>query len=341
MKLCNLYYHSIYIFNEKCNFVEKIEIVMKRRYFVIILFIAFALAACSGGKNDKTDKNPNTPTVNNNLESGKISIGATEESYDLAQRLASNYVAQNTNIIIDVISCKAEDVNQMLTSGQVQLIVSGGNKNPLPNFKSTIIATDLLVLTVNYNNPILQYLVIYGLSLKDINGIFATGQINNWNQIDKKAESVPLKPLAGADNSSLNLIIKDFIKSGFASTTTSVISEYDLISSISINPGAIAFMSHRNAYNYNSGSKTNGLYIIPVDINNNGVADDSELIYDNLNTLKKAYKNGSFPKNLVRYHFFITNEKGERADIVSHFTNFALNNASNIISGAGYLEPKK
>jgi len=327
-------------FHEKCNFAQKIDY-MGRITSILIAFIAFTVMACGGGKKDDTYSDQNKGTVNNNLEAGKITVGATEESYDLAQRLASNYVAKNTNIIVEVIPCKTNETKQLLSSGKVQLIVTGGNTNPLPDFESTLVAADLLVLTVNFNNPVLQYLVMRGLDLKDLNGIFSTGSITNWNQVDKKAESSPLKPLAGPDSTSSNLIVRAFLKSGLGRTVTSSMTENELISSISASPGSIVFMSHRLAYNQNSGARANGLYIIPVDVDGNNVANDAELIYDNLSVLKKAYRKGSFPKGLVRNHYFITNGKAERSDIVKHFTSYTQKEASNVISGAGYFEPLK
>ncbi|OFY11208.1 MAG: hypothetical protein A2W93_08660 [Bacteroidetes bacterium GWF2_43_63] len=325
---------------EKCNFAQKIDY-MGRITSILIACIALTMIACGGGKKDDAKTDQNNSTVNNDLEAGKITVGATEESYDLAQRLASNYVAQNTNMIVEVIPCKTTESKQLLSSGKVQLIVTGGSTNPFPDFESNAIATDLLVLTVNFNNPVLQYLVMRGLDLKDLKGIFSTGSITNWNQVDKKAASSPLKPLAGPDSTSSNLMIRAFLNSGFGQTVTSTLSENELISSISAGPGSIVFMSHRLAYNQNSGFRANGVYVIPVDFDGNNVANDSELIYDNLNSLKKSYSKGGFPKGLVRNHYFITTGKTERSDIVKHFTNYAQKEASNVISGAGYFQPLK
>jgi ABC-type phosphate transport system substrate-binding protein len=332
--------HEFEIHLKKCNFAQKIDHMGRITTFLSIC-IAFTIMACNGGNKDETKNNPQKSTVNNDLEAGKITIGATEESYDLAQRIASNYIAQNTNLIVEVIPCKINEAKQMIAENKVQLIVTGGSSNPFPDYESTIIATDLLLLTVNFNNPALQYLVMRGLDLKDLSGIFCTGTINNWNQVDKKSESTPLKPLAGPDSSSSNNMVRSFLKSNLAPTVTSSMSENELTSSVSASPGSIVFMSHRMTYNQNSGVRANGIYIIPVDFDGNNVANDSELIYDNLNMLKKAYNKGGFPKSLVRNHYFIANGKAERSDIVKHFTHYAQKEASNVISGAGYFQPLK
>ncbi|MPN01328.1 hypothetical protein SDC9_148537 [bioreactor metagenome] len=250
-------------------------------------------------------------------------------------------MAQNTNIIVEVVPCKTGEMNQLLKSGRVQLVVTGGISNPLPDYDATVIAADLLVLVVNFNNPSIQYLAMRGLDLKDLQAIYSTGNITNWNQIDKKAAATPLKALIGPDSTSSNEIIRSFLKSGFARTVTSTLSENELVSSIIASPGTIAFMSHRLAYNQASGFRANGLYIIPVDFDGNNVANDNELIYDDLNILRKAYKKGSYPKPLIRNHYFITTGKEDRSDIVKHFTGYAQKEGSNVISATGYLEPIK
>lgn len=328
-------------FHEKCNFAQKIDY-MSRITPIIIACLAFVLAACSGG-NKNEDQNANRKgTVNNNLKAGKITIGASEESYDLAQRLASTYVAENTNIIVEVIPFKPEELEKALSSGMIQMIVTGSSDNPYPGTKATLIATDVMVVTVNFNsNPCIQHLAIRGLDLKELQGIFTTATISNWNQIDKKAASTPIKPLAAPKNGSANTIVEAFLKGNFTKTTTTAMSEKELLNSMIVSPGNIALMSHTKAFDLSSGLRANGIYIIAFDINGNNIADDNELIYDELTHLKKAYKAGKFPKELVRNHYFITKDNVERTDIVKHFTDYVVKNGKDIISTSGYFEPLK
>jgi len=314
---------------------------MSKLSSVVVAGLIIVLSAC--GNNTKGDAKieQNKGTVNNDLEAGKISVGASEESFDLAQRLASTYVSQNTNMIVDVIPYKTGELKMALESGQVQLIVTGGHGNPYPEYTATAIACDLMVLTVNFNNPCIQYLVLKGLDLKELQGIFAGGNIINWNQIDKKTTSTPVKALVGPDSTSSNILIRTFLQSGFAKTVTSTISEKELANSMSTSPGTIAFMSHRKAYDASTGFRANGLYIIPVDMDGNNVAGDAELIFDDLNMIGKTYKKGKYPKALVRSHYFITSDKAVRSDIVKHFTEFAEKNSANVISTLGFFEPLK
>jgi len=333
--------HSVSNSREKCNFAQKIDY-MSRTTTIFIACLAFLMAACSGGKKNEDPYADRKGTVNNNLPAGKITIGASEESYDLAQRLASTYVSENTNIIIDVIPFKPEELEKALSSGMVQMIVTSGSTNPIPDTKATLIATDVLVVAVNFNgNPCIQNLAIRGLDLKELQGIFTSGSISNWNQIDKKAVSTPIKPLAAPESGSAYAVVKAFLKGNFTKSTTAAMSENELLNSMIVSPGNIAFISHLKAFDLSSGLRAKGIYIIPVDINGNNLADDKELVYDDLGMLKKAYNSGKFPKELVRNHYLITKDNVERADIVKHFSGYVVKNGKDVVSTCGYFEPLK
>lgn len=312
---------------------------MNRILSFVLILVSLLVASCGGSKSD--GKSTNQGTVNNNLEAGKITIGVTEESFDLANRMASTYVTENTNIIIDVISVKPNEIESFIASGSIQMAVTGGFENPIPELKSTLIACDLLVLCINFNNPALQKIVLRGIGLDKLKSIFATGSATDWAQMYKNVDITPIKPLAAPEGSSNFVMTQQFIGDSFAKTVTTTLSENELIGAISGNSGGIAFLSSRRAYNQSNKYRAEGIYVIPIDLNGNNVADDSELIFDDLNMLKNAYSKGNYPKSLIRNHYFIYSEKANRLDIVKAFVEYADKEGANTISSIGYYEPLK
>lgn len=314
---------------------------MNRILSLFLIIVAGLFVSCGGNKNDNAKNKNNQGVVNNNLEAGKITIGATEESYDLAQRLASTYVSSNTNIIIDVISVKPEEIEPFIASGSIQMAVAGGFENPSSTLNSSLIACDLLTLCVNFNNPALQKIVMRGIGLDKLKSIFVDGSATDWSQLFKKVDITPIKVMAGPEGSSSYAIAKRFVGGSFAKTVTTTVSENELTGGISGNTGGIAFISNRKAYNQNNKHRADGLYIVPIDLNGNNVADDNELIYDDLNMLKAAYSKGNYPVSLIRNHYFLFSEKADRIDIVKAFVEYAEKEGVNSISAAGYFEPLK
>lgn len=304
-----------------------------------ILSVMMVVFSCSN--NNKTTKNPQQTTVNNDLEAGKITLGATEESIELARKLASAYVAENTNIIVDVQEVVSQDADSLIAEGSIQALISATPVSDKDFLEKSIIAHDVLVLAVSFNNTALQYLVMRGLDLKELNAIFASAGINNWQQVDKKSESVPVKPLAGpASESQYNMLISLLGITKTSGSVTMLMSERELYDAVASNPGAIALMSHRMCYGP-SGMRADGLYIIPIDFNGNNVADDEELVYDDLNMLKKANSKKKIPASLIRNHILVRNMKAERKDILEHFAKWISEKGASIASSAGYFEPNK
>ncbi len=315
---------------------------MKWWKHIFSLMMLLVLFACGNDRSSKSGNEQGNNTVNNDLEAGKITVGATEESFDLARRLASTYVSQNTNIIVDVVSLKPSEISESVSGDKVQLVLTAATGEADPEWNTTPVACDLLVLSVSFNNPVLQNLAMRGLSIEELRAVFITGTYSNWNQVDKKSQNVPLKAYLGPAEGSLWRNIGSLLQSStYAPVVTALLSEGELSDAIAGNPGGIGFISHRQAYNRETRFRAKGLYIIPVDFSNNNLADDAELVFDDLNILTDAYRKGNAPAALVRTHSFVYRTDAGRSDIVKHFTAWAVEKGQSAISSEGYLEPRK
>lgn len=297
---------------------------------IFFLSLFFAFACNNGGKNASDDK----------IAAGKIVVAAAEESFDLAKQIAASYEIKNPQIDIEVRECSASDIKKMIDNGEAQVVFVGGNENPLAGYNSSVIAVDLLVLAVNFYNPALQTLTMMGIAPKQLQEIFISGSLKSWDQISKRSENVLIKAFAAPDNTNFNNFVKLFLNSEINKNVERVFSEKEIHSSILSDKGAVSFISSRDAYSKTSGRRNGDIYIIPIDLNSNGIADDDELIFDDIKMLEKSYAKGLYDEKLVRKHFFIFSEKAKRKDIVDDFLNFAKN-ASKEKREVGYFEPIK
>lgn len=297
---------------------------------MFFLSLFFAFACNNGGKNASDDK----------LAAGKIVVAATEESFDLVREIAASYENKNSQITIEVRQCSASDMKSLIDKGEAQVVVGGGSENPLAEYNSSVIAVDLLVLAVNFYNPALQTLTMRGIDPKQLQEIFISGSLKSWKQVSKNSENVLIKAFAAPDNTNFNSFMKLFLNSEINKDIERVLSEKEIHSSILSDKGTISFISSRDAYSKTSGRRNGDIYIIPIDLNENGIADDNELIFDDIKMLEKSYAKGLYDDKLVRKHFFIFSEKATRKDIVDDFLNFAKN-VSKEKRDAGYFEPIK
>lgn len=313
---------------------------LRANYFLFLFFLSsiFLLNSCgSESKNDRSDLNQQE--INDETLQGKITIAALEENFVLARQLANVYVAEHKNILIDVEKINQKQILPGIENNLYHLVLANGNTNPFPDMESYLLASDVFLLCVNFNNPVLQKLVIRGLKPSKIRMIFSSSQGLKWSNIFKTDDLSPIKPYLGSENSSAYNIVLNYLGIKESAATTASVSEGDLYSNIANNSGAIGFLSTILAYNHNTLYRNDGIYIIPVDFNENNVAEDSELIYDDLTILNNAYEKGSIPKGLIRNHYFVWKSSVDQSEIVNDFVNWVKENASSYLDKNGFFKP--
>jgi ABC-type phosphate transport system substrate-binding protein len=306
--------------------------------FPALMISLLILSGCGSDKDNNGRDIQNTENDDNSLR-GKITVGAVQEDFALANQLASGYVSYNKNVIIDVEVLELNQIESAIEEGRYNIYLLNGAGNPKPSMESQIIACDLMVLCVNFNNPALQKLVIRGLKPSKIKEIFATPSILKWSDIVKTDEVSPVKAYLGAEKSSAYNMVRSFLGINQAPTVTASLSDQDLYNNISSNAGAIGFLSSVLAFDQNTLFRSKGLYVLPIDFNENNVADDNELIYDDFNMLKKAYSSNSYPDGLVRKHYFLWNKDVQQKEIVDDFILWINENSSSYIERNGFFQP--
>ncbi|PLW92740.1 MAG: hypothetical protein C0592_09175 [Marinilabiliales bacterium] len=302
--------------------------------FSVIMF-----SSCGSDKgNGGPDQNNDADGENNTIR-GKITIAALQENFGLANQLASAYVSQNNNVIIDVEAIDMNSVEESMQEGLYNIYFLNGLENPYPNLESQVVASDVFVLCVNFNNPVLQKLVIRGLMPSKIREIYSSASLIKWSDVVKTDDMTPVKPYFGPESGTAYSIIRSFIGINQSPTASTALNEQDLYSSIVNNTGAIGFLSSVLAFDRSTLFRAKGLYILPVDFDENKIADDKELIYDDLNILKKAVYNGGYPKGLIRSHYFVWNNDVQQKEIVNDFMNWVRENSSAYLERNGYFSP--
>lgn len=98
----------------------------------------------------------------------------------------------------------------------------------------------------------------------------------------------------------------------------------------------IGFNNVIYAFDKNTRKKFEGLEIIPIDLNNNGVIDPDENFYDNLDDICAAIGNEQYPSPPARDLYLIS--KGEpKNPIVIEFLKWILTEGQQYVNDAGYV----
>lgn len=304
----------------------------------LLIILMIIVSGCGSDNGIRNNQNVIIDDDDNTIR-GKITIAALQENFALVNQLASAYVSQNKNVIIDVKAIDMNSVEESMQKGHYHVYFLNGLQNPYPDMESQIVATDVFVLCVNFNNPALQKLVMRGLRPSKIQEIYSSPMLLKWSDVVKTEDMSPIKPYLGPENGTACKMISSFLGVTKSQTVSNALNEQDLYNNIVNNTGAIGFLSSVLAYDKSTLFRAKGLYILPIDFNENKLADDNELIYDDINILKKAVSNGRYPKSLIRSHYFVWSNNVQQKEIVDDFMTWVRENSLAYLERNGYFAP--
>ncbi len=200
------------------------------------------------------------------------------------------------------------------------------------------VAKDAVVGTVNSNNPDLETIKKYGVTEKDLKEIYIDNSIKSWGDFEK---------MNGADS-----VINVYTRAdacGAASIWASFIGDYaqEDINGIAVSgdPGlaeavradtyGVGFNNINYAYDPTTGIPIEGITIIPLDLNENGVIDPNEDFYSSRGELMEAIANGIYPSPPARELNLVT--KDEFSGATKEFVRWILTDGQKYVEETGYI----
>lgn len=312
---------------------------MVKNYLYICL-LALIVAACSNDGKKNKQKSDTLPQ-SQNAPKGKITLNGSPVLLPLLKSMSEAFCAQYPSIMMEV---KAENdtaaVSNVLKGKDDIYLCSGSIPESLAKFEYYHLATDVIVLAVNFNNPALQRILLRGIALNKLHEIFYKGSITSWSQLFKNQAAVPLKAYMLPNASGVDAALRNWMNAGANQWFGgSMKTEQEVLNSILNNTGGIGFIGSHLAYNSTSGFRKDGLYIIPVDLDNTNTLEDEELLYDNLKQLSGNVDKGLIPKQLIRQHYMVYNASSEHIDMIRLFIDWIKENGINYYSRLGFFAP--
>jgi ABC-type phosphate transport system substrate-binding protein len=258
--------------------------------------------------------------------------------------LSSGFKAKYPNVIVKTQASHSETAFQSLEDGSADIAFvstpAGSIDKSIYTFNP--FARDILVLILNFNNAYLQTLVINGISKKSIAEILEL-KITAWKMVNKRIEgNEPVKMyIPSRKSGTLDYIAR------FAGLTKDriiaddVLLENDVPVNVGNMPVAIGFCSHTLAYDFSTKLRKSNIYIVGIDINNNGILDNEELIYDDLDMLMQSVSNNKAPAELIREFSLCNSNDSKNMELITLFTQYVQKNVNEVMNKYKFLSPKK
>ncbi len=309
---------------------------MKRSILLSCTMIAILFAfttSCSNSCENKTSKKDSL--------SGDISISGAFALYPITVKWAEEYMKLYPKVTINVSAGGAgkgmtDALSEMIDLGMYSKTVSDEEKQKGAWWIA--VTKDAVLATINAKNPLMKDITTKGLTMDKFYDIFITNKITNWGAA-----------LGTNNKSKLNVYTRSDA-CGAAEMWAKYLNNHkqEDIQGIGVNgdPGVadavkkdlygIGFNNIAYVYEMNTRKKYDGIEVVPIDLNKNGTIEPEENVYNTLDDIMAAIKDGRYPSPPARDLFFVSKGKPQRA-VVKHFLNWVLTDGQKYVSEAGYV----
>lgn len=303
---------------------------MKKLNLVLITILSIsALVACTP-----------TPAASSSQNKKAISISGAFALYPLMQRWSEEYQKQYSEVTFDISAGGAGKGMTDTLSGSVDMGMISREISPDEENKGAYwvaIAKDAVFPTINTKNPVYADLIKKGINQKTLMAIYITGDIKTWGEVVGRPE------------------IKDEIHvytrsdaCGAADTWSKYLGnkkqENLLGIGVSGDPGildtvikdsfGIGYNNLGYIFDSGSGKPPSGIITLPIDRNENGLADADELLDTRVKALE-AINTGKYPSPPARLLYLTT--RGKPTGEVQKFLEWILTDGQKYVPEAGYI----
>lgn len=271
---------------------------------------------------------------------GNISISGAFALYPIAVKWAEEFKKIHPNVKIDISAGGAgKGITDVLSSvTDIGLVSRDLNPEEIKKGAFPIAVTkDAVIPTVSANNPFLAQLKTRGVKKDEFNNLFITGKIRSWSQLGFKS-AAPVHVYTRSDAAgAAETWAKYFGKKQEDLLGVAVYGDPGLAQAVKKDPSGVGFNNIVYVYDSKTKKATNGVVVLPIDINKNGKIDPDENFYDTVDDLIKAIATGKYPSPPARDLYFVT--KGKPKDpIVIEFTKWILTEGQKYVHEAGYIQ---
>lgn len=275
---------------------------------------------------------------------GNLTITGAFALYPLAVKWAEEFKKIHPDVRIDVSAGGAgKGITDVLSKvSDIGLLSRDLNPEEVKKDAFPITVTkDAVVPTVSAKNPILFDLLVKGIKKDALNNLFIVGDYKYWQEATGINTKMPVHVYTRSDAAgAAETWAKYFGKKQEDLLGIGVYGDPGQAMAIKKDPAAIGFSNIVYVYDLKTKEQTNGLVVLPIDLNNNGKIDTYENFYRRMDDLIAAIAAGKYPSPPARDLFFVT--KGKPADkLVKEFIKYVLTEGQQYVHESGYISLTK
>ncbi len=269
-----------------------------------------------------------------------ISVSGAFALYPMMTRWAEEYQKIHSEIVFDISAGGAGKGMADALGGVVDIGMVSREITQEEEAKGAFwfaVAKDAVFPTMNANNPLKERILQQGFTKQIFYDIFISGEITTWGQAVGDAQvQDPIHVYTRSDAAGAPETWAKYLgKTQEDLLGVGVFGDPGLIEAVAKDPLGIGFNNLGYAYDASSGAPVSGIWIIPIDANENKVADPDEILSTKTKAVAAVATN-RYPSPPARTLYLVT--KGKPSGIVLNFIRWILIDGQQFVREAGYIE---
>lgn len=268
-----------------------------------------------------------------------LRVLVSPELNGLVEKWVTEYSHENPGVLINVADIQEEGSHNSLNKKGVMGIVTEDYLRSVQrgSLWSMVIARDVIVPVISADNPFSKEIMESGISPSQFAGAYTEPGKLTWADLSDSGDGTTVNCYC-LDDEPVRFCLSEFLGADNLSGKPTLVSGNDeLIERIVNDKYSIGFCRLSGIVDYKNHSIREGIEIVPIDINGNGILENNENIYCCLNDFNRGVWIGKYPGSLCRnIHLVSSGAPGDESRIA--FMQWVLSGGQDYISEAGYSE---
>ncbi len=300
---------------------------------MVIVAGLFISTGCGSGQK-------NTESSDGELQ-GTISISGAFALYPLTVRWAEEFRKEHPKVRIDISAGGAGKGMADVLSGMVDLAMFSREITQPEIDKGAwwlAVSKDAVLATINAENPFLEQIKKHGISRETLIDIYLNQTIRQWNKCPGlTGENFQINVFTRSDACGAAEMWGEFLgKNQESLQGIGVFGDPGIADAVKNDKLGLGYNNVIYAYDINTRKKYDGLEIVPIDLNGNGIIDPEEDFYGSLEEICAAIADYRYPSPPARDLYLVSKGKPQN-QLAIEFLNWILVNGQQYVSDAGYV----
>ena len=271
---------------------------------------------------------------------GAVSLSGAWALYPMVVQWGEAFTKLHPGVRFDISAGGAGKGVTDALSGAVDLGMVSRDLHPAEVEKGAWWVTtvkDAVVPVVSAANPLLSDLLRHGADRKALASVWITQETGSWEALLGRSGNTPLRAYTRSDSCGAAETWAKFLadKPQEDLKGVGVFGDPGLLAAVSKDPGGIGFNNLNFAYDPTTRKPAEGIRVLPLDANGNGVIDPAEDFYGDRESVMAAIADGRYPSPPARRLHLVA--KSRPTGVVAEFLRWVITDGQKMAADAGYI----